>query len=42
MVQNLESPGLYERVDNIEKRTDEAALCFRLFQKTSLQTVRIL
>ena len=26
MVQNLESPGLNERVDNIEKRTDEAAL----------------
>ena len=33
MVQNLESPGLYERVDSIEKRTNEAALCFRFFLK---------
>ena len=36
MVQNLESPGLYERVDSIEKRTNEAALCFRFFVKKIL------
>ena len=41
MVQNLESPGLYERVDSIEKKTNEEALCFRFFLKNSLQTVTI-